>query len=291
MTTLTPRQRAACAVSLTTRCFARGLVVMLSNRCLALVAGAACALGSASAHATNYTFDWNPSTPNPPGGSFGYNAAGGAINQINSSFNSVTKQFTFNVAFGPATGSSSLSTKGYWLVINNGPNPKDMPGQYAILYFDASTPGAPKLSVYGYNGKNAADSFADGNGSAAGSPAGDLIKGINETSFIQSIGASDANGKRTFSLTIDASSIISHSPVYGTPQSWEGIGYDEHVGIWLHPVQTFNASYSGARGGISSLQLGGEGWLDGNYLRAVPAPGAVTLAGLGGLLIARRRRA
>lgn len=263
---------------------------MSSLRSLALIAGAACALAAAPAHATVYTFDWNPSTPNPPGGSYGYNPAGGAIEQINSSFNSVTKQFTFNVQFGPASSGGPLSTKGYWLVINNGPNPKNMPGQYAIMYFDASTLSAPKLTVYGYNGKNAADSFSDGNGAAPGTPAGDLIKGINEGGFIQSISASDAGGKRTFALTIDATSIIGHTPVYGSADTdWEGLGYDEKVGIWLHPVTAFNATYSGPRGALATLSLGGQGWLDGNYLRAVPTPGAGALA-LGGVVLAMRRR-
>jgi hypothetical protein len=262
-----------------------------------VLAAAALAASSLSdgAHATVYSWNFTPGMP----GSYAYSPGGGSIDRIDAVFDSAAKHLTWNVQFGPSSAGSPLETKGFWLVVNNGPNPKAHPGELAIIYFDASTVGqagaTPKMSVYGYNGANAANSFNDGNGDAPGTPPGDLIKGVNDTSYILDASAADVNVpgtglRRVMSFTIDASSIIAHAPLYpDATDPWYGTGFDTSLGVWFHPVKTFSASY-GASGGINSLLLGAQGYLDGEYFRTVPTPGAVALLGVGGMVATRRRR-
>ena len=170
-------------------------------------------------------------------------------------------------------------------------------GELAIVYFDASSLAAPKLTAYGYNGENASNSWSDGNGSVAGTPPGDLIKGTGDAAgFINSISAQDVNVpgtgvRRVMSFDIDATDLVAHAPLYPTTGvDWSGTGFGSLVGVWFHPVKSFSATYTGGKGGLNSLQLGSEGYLDGSNL-LVPAPGAMALLGLGALVGGRRRRA
>jgi hypothetical protein len=271
---------------------------------LRLAAAMGVALGlSAAAHAAQYSWTF---TKNQPGTNYGVNNNGGTIEGIFSSFDSATKRLTFDVAFSGANGAvSPLVTNGFWLVLDNGPNPKNNPGELAIFYFDASKVFAgqaatPTMTVYEYNGRNDNSSWNNGNGNATPNEANDfngLIKGKNEAaSFINSISAADQviNGQtyRRLSFDINASAIMNRIPSYPTPGTdWYGTGFDNKLGIWFHPAQIFNATYeSGSRGKITSLSIGGEGWLDGDNFMTVPAPASAALLGLGGLVAARRRR-
>lgn len=259
---------------------------------LRLAAAVGIAVSAAtSAQATLWSWNWTPSSPQPVGGSYGYNAAGGSVEFINSTFNDATKQLTFDIQF-----QGTLTTRGFWLVINNGPDPKNQPGNYALFYFDATSFAAPKLTAYGYNGQNNGSSFQDGNGSVSGNQAPDLIKGINEAAgFVNSISAGDSAGKRRFQFSVNATGIINRAPLYPAPDSsaWEGTGFGNKLGIWMHTLANgVSFSYDNTRGGITAFNKGSsEGWLDGNNFQTIPTPGATALLGLGGLLVARRRRA
>ena len=260
------------------------------RRCAA-VAVLLAASGVASADVFSWSF-----TPGQPGGNYDQNNSGGTFQSMNSTFNTASKQLDFTVRF------SNQVTKGFWLVINNGPNPKDHPGELAIFYLDASrlydadTLNNPVyLTAYGYNGVNGPNSWQDGNPVAPGNQAGDLIKGINEAgTWISSLSVADSAGGRQFSFSVDAKDIIGHTPLYpDAVDPWYGTGFDSKLGVWFHPVTSLTTSYGSGRGGLTSATFGTSGWLDGsnfNTSKNVPAPGAAALVGLGGLLAAKRRR-
>ena len=270
---------------------------MVSKLCVRSAAIAVCAVGlGASAQATMYSWQFNAGMPQPPMGNYAVNNDAGRIDVVSSTFDNVSKRLTFDASFGPVSG--SLVTRGFWLALNNGPNPKTNGGEMALFYFDASNLSSPKLTTYVYNGVNGPNSWNDGNGDGAGSPVGDLIKGVLEmSSYVQSISVTDtgsgATAQRRLSFSIDATAIINHTPLYpstvGDP--WFGTGFDNKLGIWMHPVRSFNATYDTGRGRITSLNLGTQGWLDGtNFDTQIPGPGTVALAAMGGILVARRRR-
>jgi hypothetical protein len=256
-------------------------------------------LASTAAHAT--MFSWNYVKGQPGLGSqYDRNDTGGTVESINATFDSTSKRMTFDVFFTGATPGSSLITSGFWLVLDNGPNPKTHAGELAILYFDAATLSAPKLSVYGYNGQNASNSWQDGASDQAGNQPGDLIKGIYETSgFINSIIAENTTvggtAMRHMKFDINAADIVGHTPLYPETGPWQGTGFDNHLGIWFHPVDVFTATYEsssgGKRGKITGLTTQTEGWLDGQNFTSIPTPASVALLGLGGLVAMRRRRA
>lgn len=259
-----------------------------------IAAAGVLSVGAAGASATLYNWAFTPGMP----GSYGLSNAGGTIHSVFTTFDTTSKQLTYTINF------SDRVTQGYWLALNNGPNPKNHPGELGLFYFDASdvfdldATTNIRLTAYGYNGENGPNSWQDGNPGVAGNQPGDLIKGINNTAWIQAISAGDVvlpggvNGRR-LSMTIDATDIISHTPLYpDAVDPWYGTGFDSSLGIWCHPVTAFTAGYSNTTGGITSLSLGNQGWLDGDHFRTdlIPAPGAGALAGAGALLLGRRRR-
>lgn len=269
-------------------------------RLLAALGGSLFIAANASAVLYSWSF-----TKNQPGSNYGVNNAGGTIESINASFDTATKRLTYDVLFSGANNTASpLVTNGFWLVINNGPNPKNHPGELAIMYFDAARvfsgqTSTPTMTVYEYNGRNDNSSWNNGDGDGTPNEANDfngLIFGKNEQSFINSISAADVNinGQtlRRMRFDIDATAIVGRTPSYPDPvDPWYGTGFDQKLGIWFHTAQNFNVGYeTSGRGKITSLSIGGEGWLDGTDFMTVPAPSSVALLGLGGLMIARRRR-
>ena len=274
----------------------------MSVSSLARLAAAAGVVALSASASQAVVFSWNYTKGQPGlGTQYERNDGGGTVESINSSFNSVTKRLTFDVLFSGANNTASpLVTNGFWLVVDNGPNPKTHSGELAIFYFDASrvfagTASGPTLTTYGYNGVNANTSWRDGNGDGT-TDGGDLIKGANETSYINNTtaGTTTIAGQtyRRLTFDINAADIITHVPTYpvsGT--NWYGTGFDNSLGIWFHPAQIFNASYaSGGRGAVTALSTASEGWLDGAYFNTIPGPASVALLGMGGLLAARRRR-
>ena len=180
--------------------------------------GIAALVGMAAApplHASVYSYSYTQGMPGMPAAQ----NTGGYINSVNTQFNSTTKQLSFSVAFGPATGQSWLSTQGFWLVMDNGPTPVSMANELSIFYFDASNMATPRLAVYSY----------DGSGTPLSYTHSDLIKGAFETSFINSISVvngSNASGpQRTMSFNIDATSIINYTPSSSGSGPWIGTGF------------------------------------------------------------------
>jgi hypothetical protein len=278
----------------------------MSNLFIARLAAAAGVVALAAGTSQAVLFGWNYTKGQPGQGSqYERSDAGGTVESINSTFDSSTKRLTFDVLFSGANNTASpLVTNGFWLVVDNGPNPKTHSGELSILYFDASrvfagTASAPTLTSYEYNGVNANTSWRDGNGDGT-TDGGDLIKGANDAAgfiFNASAGTQTIAGQtyRRLTFDINATDIIGHTPLFPVAGTdWYGTGFDDHLGIWFHPAQIFNASYdAGGHGGITALSTASEGWLDGQNFTTtrIPGPASATLLGLGGLIAARRRRA
>jgi MYXO-CTERM domain-containing protein len=256
-------------------------------------AGLAALATTGAAHATLFTWNFTAGQPQPPG-HYVQSDAGGAIKAITSTFDDVSRQLTFSVDF------SDRITDGFYMGLNNGPLPNSRPGQIGLVYFDAGDVFDGDagqnifMTAYGYNGANDGTTWRDGDGATAGDQAPDLIRGINDTSWINSLTAADVvlmggvNGRR-FTFSIDAGPIISHTPLYpdaGSP--WYGIGFDTLLGIWFHPFDTFDVTYN-AQGGIATWNWGPQGWLDGDHFE-VPSPGTAGLVLIGAAVLAGRRR-
>lgn len=236
-----------------------------------------------SASAALFTWDWHRGDP----GTAGLNDAGGTFSSILSTFDTSSKQLTWDLTF------SDQVTKGFTLALNNGPNPKGHSGELVLLYADYRNAADIRITAYGYNGQNSLTSWQDGNGEVAGNQPPDMIKGtLDRASWVTGASKTDnGDGSRTLSMTLDCTDLIGHTPMHPDPNGdpWYGIGFAEKLGLWLHPFRTFSPSY-GAGGQLTGLSTGSQGWFDGSNFMTVPTPGATALIGLAGLVTLRRRR-
>lgn len=242
-----------------------------------------------SASASLHIWDWTPASTD--GSNLGYSDEGGRINSIHAEFDTNTKTLQWLVNFGNVPGHSSWDTDGFTLALNNGPNPKGHAGELALIYFDASH-SSPILTAYGYNGQNSISTYYDGS-ERSGNQFPDLIGGTRSSSpWVDNlIVRTESDGSRTLGFEIDASSIIGHSPMHPGPggiADWFGTGFDDGLGIWMHPFAELDTSYTG--GYLSSWSAKKEGWLDGSNFTTVPEPGTIALLGIGAVTLIRKRR-
>lgn len=221
-------------------------------------------------------------------GDTNFSDGGGRLERVETTFNSGTQELTFSVEF------SNQVTDGFTLAINDGPNPKGHAGELALVYFDASNTEDVRISAYAYNGKNTQTSYKDG-APQGGTQTPDQIA-TNSGSAARSGFASGSvadleDGGRVLTMTLNTGPLNSHSPLHPGPggaEEWFGIGFDELLGIWFHPVQNLTSSYDPS--GYLSDWNGNQGYLDTENKLTVPAPGSIALAGFGGLLFSARRR-
>ncbi len=247
------------------------------------VAALAAAAGAASAN----EYVWNWTTPSSPI----TNNTGGTFESISARYDAGTNQFVWNVVF------SNQITKGYTLAVNDGPNPKGHAGELALLYVDFSSNATRKVTAYAYNGANTNRSWIDGNGAVSGNQTADFIQGSNLPGWYNLAVNDTSDGKRHVSLSVDATTINGHTPLYPGPNGaseWEGIGFGPQIGLWMHTYSTLSSGYF-ANGHICGWNTSGEGWFDGSNFQTVlvPLPPAAW-AGIGGLavvgFVSRRRK-
>lgn len=247
---------------------------------------------SAAAFAQTYNYQWNE-------GDGGANNAGGVIKQLNTSYDTGAKSLSWSMTFGEVPSSSALKTDGFWMVVSNGPNPKNQSGQLAIFYMDASNP-APVLTVYAYNGVNGDNSYKDGS-IASGTQAPDRIASSKvDNGFIESLSVvTNPDGTRTLGFKVktedSTQNINGHSPLHPGPDPWEGAQFGEKIGIWVHPTAGTVTDYynsGSAAGFLKNFAYQKSGWLDleNKTTTVVPEPATLAVLGLGAAAALRRRR-
>jgi hypothetical protein len=229
------------------------------------------------------------------------NPAAGRINTITTEFDADTNRFLWDVSFDV----SSVVTRGFWLAVSPGPNPKGHPGELAIMYFDATNLGddmtvTPKLTIYNYNGIGNSSSFFDGS-PTAGTQAPDRIFSsldAGASSSIMQLSATDTGNTRRFVVELDASIVQNHTPLYPNPQGddWTGLAFGSKIGVWFSHFGGLNTAYGTDPANpnhnyLTQWSYTNHGWLDGaNFnTQLVPTPGALALVAAAGLLARRRR--
>ena len=164
----------------------------------------------------------------------------------------------------------------------------------------------PRLTIYNYNGTNGTNSWLDGNAAVAGNQTPDRIfssQNANASSVITQLTATDngtnTNSARRFTVELDASIIQNHTPLYpasnGDP--WTGVAFANLLGAWFHPTSGTNTSYGTNAASpdfnyLTNFSYAGQAAFDTTNLATqwVPAPGALALLGLAGVVGAGRRR-
>ncbi len=229
---------------------------------------------------------------NIPYGGESHNA--GQIESIAGSFTPSTNRFEWTVTFG------NQVTQGLTLAVNGGENPKNNPGQMALIYasINPDDSGSLDLAAYGYNGFNNASSYKDGDSTVAGNQTPDLIDTSRlDGGWVYDASVTDVGGKRIFSFSIDASTINGRDPLYPDPDNdpWTGVAFAEEIGIWMHSFKGTSDSKPGAvytEGELTNWSFKQQGWFDSGAIptQTVPTPGSLALVGLSGMLTARRRR-
>lgn len=191
------------------------------------------------------------------------------INRLYTRYDASSKRWNFEITMvdNPALAGQSIPNS-FWMVINHGPMPYYV-GVASILYFDATSPGTPILTVYGYNAAHELfdRSWADGNGEVAGDQAPDQICSSLAPgscgNWVKSLTSSvDAvTGARTFSFEVDATPILSHAPLYHSAGTWHSPGpgaepliFGAQLGIWLH--MGASRTYNYLNGFISEVAEG-----------------------------------
>lgn len=178
------------------------------------------------------------------------------LDTVTSTFDDVSEQFTWDVEFN----SDPTPVDGFWLVVNNGPNPKSSNvNELAIMYGDMDT---GVLTTYAYNGQNNANSIIN---------PGILLQTDTFTADSSSI-----------SIDINASAINAWNSPQTSP-GYTGIAFDQNIGIWFHVSTNSTFGYNAALDTIESYAYGNQGWYDKSNLTTVtvPAPASLLLLGLG----------
>ncbi|MEM6999194.1 MAG: PEP-CTERM sorting domain-containing protein [Pseudomonadota bacterium] len=189
---------------------------------------------------------------------------GNKLDTVSSSYNDSSDVFTW-----AATFSMNDVVDSFWLVVNNGPNPKSSNvNELAIMYGDVDN---GIVTTYAYNGANSDNSWSN--------------PGIY-------LGSSKLNSTaNSVSFSLDATDINAWNSPGQTAPGYKGIQFDEKIGIWFHIARDSQFLYD-LDGLITSYTRGAQGWYDKANLTAtrVPAPGVWLLLALGLGAVALRKK-
>lgn len=169
--------------------------------------------------------------------------------------------------------SSGALMEGFWLVVNDGPNPKTADvNELAIFYADFNS---DTLSAYAYNGLNNSKSWKD-----PGILIGDYSAGLIESGSTQG-------------FSIDVSAINSFTNPAIDPLNWKGAQFDSTIGIWFHPVWGLDSEIDPA-GLLTKFKYSHSAWYDkaNKSTFLVPEPSTIALLALAlvGFFFSRKRK-
>jgi len=223
-------------------------------------------------------------------GSLGYNPGAGYVDSLFTQYNEGTGRFDFEVGFSANAG---MLADGFWLVVNDGPNPKFHVEELAIFYFDGTdvaSGGDGIVTSYVYNGANSGSSWL--------SPGETLLSSLNGDPITAS--GSVVGDVAAFAFSVDTTGLndASQWPAsYGLGADWKGAQFADKIGIWLHPVVAggsgpeYGAAGTSREGFLTSFPIVKQGWVDVQMQQTVPEPSGALLAVVGGMgLLLRRRR-
>lgn len=203
-----------------------------------------------------------------------HNPAAGHIDYFTATYNTGTEQLQWETRFSP--NSDGMFPNGFWLVLSDGPNPKNHFNEYAIFYGDTIN---NKLTTYVYSGENSGNSW------------------FNPGEFIQASSTdlywSDAGGQRTIGFQVATSFINVYTPTTPGTNDWDGAQFGEELGIWFHPTILTQVSY-GDNWQLTEFSFSQQGWYDAHSLgtEIIPEPASLALLslGLGGIGFIRRKK-
>ncbi|MEM7563099.1 MAG: PEP-CTERM sorting domain-containing protein, partial [Pseudomonadota bacterium] len=164
---------------------------------------------------------------------------------------------------------------GFWLVINDGPNPKSTDvNELAIMYGDLTDgDGMGILSTYAYNGQNNANSY------------------LNPGIMLQSDWKNGALTYDSNSLSINLDVTNINAWLGGDPD-YSGIAFDDQIGIWFHISTGSSFSYND-NDELTGYSYDSQGWYDLSKRKTskVPEPAILSMFALGliGVGLARRK--
>lgn len=198
-----------------------------------------------------YSYDWErPDDQYLVNSNYGWCNDGTCFSQTNEPLGFRDKfarhesvETTYNEETQVLTWSSTFSTignhviDGGWLVLSDGPNPKQQDLEYAIFYLDTDL---NRLTAYAYNGQNNSSSYAN-------NPFLGSWENVLDVSDYMVFENGQDVAKRTIGFEIDATD-LNNAVSTNTDldaNTWKGVAYGDEVGIWKHFGTNTSVTYSG----------------------------------------------
>ena len=234
----------------------------------ALLTTASVLVASAPAFATTFSFE--KSYPN------GQDRAGD-VSFIETSYQNDNGLFKWSATFEEVDG---ILPDGAWLVVNDGPNPKQHDGEFAIYYLDGTE---DIVSIFEYNGANDSNSL-DSPGNFLGSTG---------------LTVEEGTGSKTFSFEFDTDGINALTDI---GPDWKGTSFNDRIGIWFHGVKDLETAYKLDESGERTNELlqfnydrVNQSWYDIGHQKATAVPEPATVAAMGlfalaGVVVKRKKQ-
>ncbi|MBX7211912.1 MAG: hypothetical protein K1X78_26640, partial [Verrucomicrobiaceae bacterium] len=178
-------------------------------------------------------------TPQINGESFG------TIRYATMSYNPTTQELHGTVRIKVYTASNPL--QGFWLTLSEGPLPREL--NRAVMYYDGSTPSAPKMTIYAYDPAQSQFSWNTPAKLLSSSITdGDLKPGplVNEGSNYFRV---------DFSVSLASINDRANYPTYNLPEDWKGMQFGSEVGAWFHFFKFSAAPTYNASGGLLTFPV------------------------------------